>query len=69
MSLNVCKYMGPRNMHPRVLKELTEVVATLLSIIFEKPWLLGKIPHDWKKGNITPVFKICIRKIPGTTGK
>ena len=49
--------MGLENMHPRVLKELADVAAKLLSIMFEKLWLLGHDPRDWEKGNITPVYK------------
>ena len=49
-------------MHPRVLKELTDVVAELLSIMFEKLCLSNKIPRDWKKGNITSIYKKVRKK-------
>lgn len=51
MRLNVYKPMGLDGMHPRIVRELT-VVARLLSIIFEKLWLSGKVLGDWKKRNI-----------------
>ena len=43
-------------MHHRVLKELAEVVAELLSIIFKKSWLSGKVPDGWRKGYVTPIY-------------
>lgn len=49
--------MGPDNMHTRVLRELAGVVVELFSIIFDKPWLTGEFLGDWKKGNLTPIYK------------
>ena len=57
MKLDVYKSMGPEGIHPRMLREMADAVAEPLSIIFEKSWLLGEAPSDWKKGNMTPIFK------------
>ncbi|KFP28054.1 hypothetical protein N325_01422, partial [Colius striatus] len=63
--LNTHKSMEPNGMHPRVLRELADVIAKPLSIIFEQSWRTGKVPEDWRKVNVTPVFKKGRKDDPG----
>lgn len=57
--------MGPDKTHPRALRELAEVVAEALSVIFEKSWQSDDVPsvkkhfkHD--KGKMLPLLmNIC----------
>jgi len=57
--------MGPDRMHPRVLRELADAIAELLSIIFERSWRTGEVPEDWRKANVNPVFKKGKKEDPG----
>ena len=64
-NLKVHRFMGPDEVRTQVLRELAGEVAKPLSTIFEKVWQYGEVPTDWKKGNITPIFKKCKKEDPG----
>lgn len=51
------KSMGPDQVHPRILTEAKEVLTAPLTALFNKSLNDGKLPTDWKKANIIPIFK------------
>jgi len=63
--LDTHKSMGPDGMHPRVLRVLADVIVEPLSIIFERSWRTGEVPEDWRKANVTSVFKKGKKEDPG----
>jgi len=64
-NLDAHKSMGPDGMHPGVLRELADVFAEPLSITFERSWRTGEVPEDWRKANVTPIFKKGKKEDPG----
>ena len=48
LQLDYHKSMGPDEIHPRVLRELAEVIAKLLSIIYQHS-LLGIVVRYWNR--------------------
>ena len=52
-------------MHPRAVRELADVIAEPLSIAFERSWRTEEVPEDWRKANVTPIFKKGKKEDPG----
>ncbi|KAK4816200.1 hypothetical protein QYF61_012665 [Mycteria americana] len=63
--VDIHKSMGPDEIHPRVLKELADVLTKPLSIIYQQSWLTGEVPADWRLANVTPIFKKGWKEDPG----
>ena len=63
--IDIHKSMGPDEIHPRVLKELAEVFAKPLSIIYQQSWQTGEVLTDWKLANVVPIYKKGWKDDPG----
>jgi len=63
--LDSCKSMGPDGIHPRVMKELAEILAKQLSIIYQQSWLTREVPDDWRIASVTPIYKKDCKEDPG----
>jgi len=55
--ININKSPGPDSIHPRILYEVRNEIATALKIIFNNSLQHHIVPQDWRAGNITPIFK------------
>ena len=56
-NIKVHKAPVPYSITPRVMKELSEPVSSILTTIYRKSYETGKIPCDWKRAHVTPIFK------------
>ena len=55
--LDVNKSCGPDEMHPRMLIELADHIAAPIALLFNLSIQGHKLPEDWKKAFISPIFK------------
>ena len=58
------KSHGPDNIHAIVIKELKDIIAKPLTVMFNSIVNSGIIPQDFKNANVTPIFKKRDKKSP-----
>ena len=59
------KAAGADEIYPRILKECHSEVSNPLCLIFNKSLKESKVPSDWKKVSVTPIFKKGSKKEAG----
>ena len=55
--LNPSKALGPDELHPRVLKELSPELGPMFAHLFQQSIDTGEIPKEWSLANICPLYK------------
>jgi hypothetical protein len=56
-SLKTNKASGPDGISPRLLAELSDILAEPIAIIFKKSLESGTVPDEWRKATVSPIFK------------
>jgi len=55
---------GADNLLPRLLMQIQNEISHPLWILFQKSLHEGAVPEDWKRANVTPIFKKGSRGLP-----
>ena len=62
--LDIHKATGPDEVSARLLKELATELAPIFTLLFQSSLNLGVIPDDWRRADITPIYKKGDRSKP-----
>ena len=58
------KATGPDGIPPRLLKEVANELSPCLTLVFNASLQQGKLPNDWKRAIVAPLFKKNNRNDP-----
>ena len=59
------KAPGPDAVYTFILKSFADLLCVPLAIIFNRSLHEGVVPSDWKRANVSPIFKKGVRSLPG----
>ena len=63
LSLDTSKSAGPDGIHPRLLRECADVLAEPLAALFQQSLDSGRVPSQWKRSVVSPIFKKGVRSL------
>ncbi len=63
-NFNPKKAVGPDLLPTRMLKENADLLAPILTKIFQQTLDTGRVPSDWTKANVIIIFKKGKRSTP-----
>ena len=56
-AIQIAKSPGPDKLHPKLIRELADVLAKPLSIIYNTSLRMRSLPSQWKTANVSAIFK------------
>lgn len=56
-NLNISKAPGPDGIHAKIIKECSQCFSYVLCILFNKSFIEGVLPYQWKEANVRALFK------------
>jgi len=57
MNLKTDSSPGPDKITPRLLQQIAWEISPALTLLFKKSLCEGTVPADWRRANVTPIFK------------
>ena len=66
LKLNTRKSFGPDEIHPRLVKELTDHIARPIASFFNQTLADGVLPRDWEKALVSAIYKNGSRNVAET---